>query len=97
MKRLVVIERPPFSAYDWTHVAITWSGLDRPNGTASLFVNGKRIGPAKQIREVFEWDTARVAIRLGVSYTGLMDELAAFDRALTDAEIVTLYDTARLR
>lgn len=97
MQRLVVIERPPFSASEWTHIAIAWSGLDRNNGTASLFLNGKRIGPAKQIRETFEWDTARVAIRLGVSYTGLMDELAAFDRALTETEIAVLYKTPRQR
>jgi hypothetical protein len=48
MQRLNVIERPPFSASQWTHIAITWSGLNASGGAASLFVNGKRIGPASR-------------------------------------------------
>ena len=94
MKRLIVIERPPFTADQWTHIAITWSGLNSKGGTASLFVNGKRIGPARSIPEAFEWDAARLAIRLGVSYIGLMDELVAFDRPLNESEVAALYATA---
>jgi hypothetical protein len=94
MQRLLVIERPPFRADEWTHIAITWSGLNSPGGTASLFLNGNRIGPAKKISEAFEWDAARLAIRLGVNYTGLMDELAAFHRALSDDEVAVLHRSA---
>jgi hypothetical protein len=91
MKRLVVVERPPFSRERWTHVAVTWSGLDSGKGaTATLFVDGKRIGSAAGIKEAFEWDPARLAIRLGVNYVGLMDEVAVFNRALSESDIAAL-------
>jgi hypothetical protein len=92
VRRLVVVERPPFSRERWTQVVVTWAGLDAGGaGSASLFLNGKRISSATGIREPFEWDAALLAIRLGVNYTGLMDEVAVFDRALSEAEIATLY------
>jgi hypothetical protein len=94
MQRLVVVENPPFSGDRWTHIAITWSGLNRPGGSASLFVNGKLAPPAKTIKEAFEWDPSRVAIRLGVNFIGSMDEVAAFDRALSAQEIETLFRAA---
>ena len=37
-------------------------------------------------------DMSNAAIRLGVNYVGLYDELAIFDRALTDAEIGRLHE-----
>ena len=40
--------------------------------------------------EPFTLDVARNAIRLGVNYVGLFDEVAVFNRALTDDEIKTL-------
>jgi hypothetical protein len=98
LRRLVVVEKPPFTRETWTHVAITWAGLHREGaGSASLFLNGKRIAPAGEIREAFEWDPARLAIRLGVNYTGLMDEVAIFDRALSAKEINVLYSAGSRR
>jgi hypothetical protein len=92
LRRLVVVERPPFTGEQWTHVAVAWAGLGAGGeGSASLFLNGKRISSATGIREPFEWDPAKLAIRLGVGYTGRMDELATFDRALNEREIAQLY------
>lgn len=92
IKRLVVVERPPFSAGRWTHVVVTWSALDKPGqGTASLFLNGKLVSSVKGINEPFEWDRSKLAIRLGVNYVGLMDEVAVFDRPLSESEIANLF------
>jgi hypothetical protein len=92
MRRLVVVERPPFSRERWTHVAVTWSGLSQPKGgTATLYLNGNRMGSATKIAEPFEWDPGRAAIRLGVNYTGLMDEVMLFDKALGEAEVKSLH------
>jgi hypothetical protein len=91
LRRLVAVERPPFSQERWTHVAVTWTGLGSGAGSASLFLNGKLISSATGIREPFSWDPARLAIRLGVNYTGLMDEVAAFERALSESEVAALY------
>jgi len=91
-KRLVVVERPPFTRDAWTHVAVTWSGLNAGStGSASLFLNGKLIATASGIREPFEWDPQRLAIRLGVNYTGLMDEVALFRRELSGQDVAALY------
>ena len=92
LRRLIVVDQPPFSREHWTHVAVSWAGLDKGgNGSASLFLDGKRISSATGIREPFAWDPSRLAIRLGVNYTGLMDDVAAFDRALGEHEVGSLY------
>jgi hypothetical protein len=98
LKRLLVVERPPFSREQWTHVVVTWTGLDQGGaGSASLFLNGKLISTAQGIREPFEWDPALLAIRLGVNYTGLMDEVTAFDRALSERDVAALYRAGSAR
>src|SRR6185295_12295678 len=92
LRRLVVVDRPPFTGERWTHVAVTWKGLDAGGaGSASLYLNGKLISSATGIREPFEWDRSQLAIRLGVNYSGLMDEVALFNRALSEGEIGALY------
>ena len=48
-------------------------------------------GGADDIDEPFTWDVERGAIRLGVNYVGLFDELSLFDRPLTDDEVRTLH------
>jgi hypothetical protein len=89
-RRLVVVQRPRFAGDRWTNVTITWTGLGSGNGLASLYLDGKLIGAATGIKEPFEWDPARLAVRLGVNYVGLMDEVAVFNRALTATEVVSL-------
>jgi hypothetical protein len=91
MNRLIVVERPPFSGDRWTFVTVTWNGLGGGSGSASLFLNGKLISARQGIKEPFEWDPARLAVRLGVNYVGLMDEVTTFGRALTGSEILSLY------
>lgn len=90
-KRLVVIKEPPFKRGTWTQVAITYSGLgSAAGGTATLYVGGKLIGTTPVIHDVFSRAAGRGAIRLGLNYTGLMDDLAIYDRALTAKEIAGL-------
>ena len=90
LKRLVVVKKTPFAHGQWTHVAITYSGLGSANGTAQLYLNGKLQGTSGPISEPFEWDVTRGAIRLGVGYVGLMDEVSVFRRVLTAKEIEQL-------
>ena len=87
---------PPFGADKWTHVLFTFSGLNtistgRPNGSGKLYLDGK---PAAAIRNrtlAFTWDPTRAVMMLGLSYIGLYDDLAVFDRALTDEEVGSLF------
>lgn len=85
--RLVVVKKHPFAKDRWTHIAITYSGLGGGSGEAKLYVNGLLQGATPKIAEIFEWDLDKAAIRLGVNYVGLMDDLSVFARPLTDREI----------
>ena len=91
-ERLAVVDDWPFAGDRWTHVAVTYAGLGRPGGSASLYLDGERVpGDADDVDEPFTWDVDRGAIRLGVNYTGLLDELSLFDRPLTDDEVRALH------
>jgi hypothetical protein len=88
--RLVVVKQPPFARDRWTHIAIAFEKLGSGAGSARLYVNGVDQGASPAIAEGFDWDPAKAAIRLGVAYVGLFDDLALFRRALTAAEIKQL-------
>jgi Concanavalin A-like lectin/glucanases superfamily len=85
--RLVVVQKPPFTAGRWVNVAITYSGLGSGKGQAQLYLNGESMGRTPPIEEKLQWDLSKAAIRLGVNYVGLFDELAIYNRELTAAEI----------
>jgi hypothetical protein len=87
LSRLVVVKQPPFARGKWTHVAIVHSRLGSGRGRATLYLDGKSQGTAPKIPEPFVWNTTLGAIRLGVNYVGLLDDLAIFNRALTASEI----------
>ena len=89
----VVVKNPPFARGKWTHVVMTFSGFNRAGtgGVAQLYLDGKLQGEVKNRRQVFTWQPAKTAIYLGISYIGLMDDLAVFDRALSPREVERLY------
>jgi hypothetical protein len=92
LERLIAVDQPPFARGEWTHVAITFTGLgSEDGGTANLYLNGEPQPKTMEgIGEAFTWDMSRAAIRLGVNYVGLYDELALFNRPLTPEEVTTL-------
>jgi hypothetical protein len=90
--RLVKVTEPPFAKGRWTHVVITWDGLnDTQAGRARLYFDGQYQGATGRIAERFSWDVGNAYIRLGTGrYVGLFDDLAFFNRALTPAEVRAL-------
>ena len=71
---------------------ITFSGLGSDAGHARLYLDGVALRDVREgIAEPFTWDSARGAIRLGVNYVGLLDEVSLFSRALTDEEVRALH------
>jgi hypothetical protein len=90
-RRLVSVSSPPFSNESWTHVVITFEALGTGQSIAGLYLNGGRMGSVSGIDDPFTWDIDRSNIFLGLNFTGLMDELAIFNRALTDKEVKELY------
>ena len=90
--RLVAVDEPPFRSDQWTHVVITYSGLNSPDGgTARLYLNGQLQGSSEGIAESFTWDVERAVIKLGLNYVGLYDDVAIFRRALNDEEVAALH------
>ena len=90
LNRLVVVKQTPFRRGEWTHVAITFSGLGSGKGTATLYLNGKSQGDTPVLAESFAWDLSRGALRLGVNYVGMFDDLAVFNRPLTAKEVAQI-------
>jgi hypothetical protein len=95
--RLVKVAQPPFAKGRWTHVVVTWDGInDSQNGRARLYFDGQHQGVSGRIAERFSWDVGKAYIRLGTGhYVGLFDDLAFFNRALTPDEIRTLHGLSR--
>ncbi len=89
-QRLITVTRPPFQRGKWTSVVITYTGLGSGKGVAKLYLDGKLQGTTEPVAEPFHWDLTRAAIRLGVNYVGLFDELSIFNRALSDREVAEL-------
>jgi hypothetical protein len=87
LNRLVVVQQPPFAKGKWTHVAMVYDGLSAGAGKATLYLDGEAQGTSEGIGEAFSWDMSTAAIRLGINYVGLFDELAVFDRPLTAEEV----------
>jgi hypothetical protein len=90
--RLVVVKKTPFAQGRWTHVVITHQGLgSAKGGVAKLYLDGVLQGKTPVIAEPFGWDLERAAIRLGVNYVGLFDDLAVFNRELSEQEVKALH------
>lgn len=90
---LASVEKPPFAAGKWTHVAVVFEkfNTNQPNGLATLYLDGTKSGELAGREQTFTWDPQQAALMLGLGYVGMMDELAVFDRALSADEIKTLY------
>ena len=91
--RLVPAEDLPFASDKWTHVAISFEGLNSGAGNASFYINGKPQG-SRSIPEPFTITPEENRIFLGLNFVGLMDELAIFDEAFTPQEINVLFNMA---
>jgi hypothetical protein len=90
---MVQVERAPFSREAWTHVVFTLENVNDKSKAQSgrLYLNGKRQGTIENWDLTFGWDPSRVLLVLGAAYVGHMDDLAVFNRALTDYEVKQLY------
>ncbi len=90
ISRLLTAADRPFSADRWTHVVISFEGLNSQQGTAQFYINGKWQGD-RGIPEPFSWELERAKIYLGLNYVGWLDEVSIFDQALTADQVNTLY------
>ena len=91
---MVQVERAPFSRETWTHVVFTLENINDKSRKAlgKLHMNGQLKGTIENWDLTFGWDPAQVLLVLGAAYVGHMDDLAVFNRALTDAEVKQLFE-----
>lgn len=87
------IAKPPFASGKWTHVLFTFANVNsgKPNGQGKLYLDGKPVAGIRDRTLTFTWEQSQAAMMLGLSYIGLFDDLAVFDRALTDEEVKVIY------
>lgn len=92
---MVQVAKPPFTRDTWTHVVFTVENVNSKDATAkpsgALYMNGKLQGRIEGWDLSFGWDPASVALVLGAAYVGHQDDLAVFERALTDSEVAELF------
>ncbi len=89
-QRLVIVKQPPFARGRWTHVVITYDKLGSGNGVSKLYLDGKLQGASGTVKEPFQWAPGQATLRLGVNYTGLLDEIRVYKRALDAGEVAQL-------
>jgi len=90
---MVQVDRAPFTRESWTHVVFTLENVNdktKPQ-IGRLFLNGKLQGTIENWDLTFGWDSTKVQLVLGAAYVGHLDDLAVFNRALTDGEVKLLY------
>ena len=94
-RRLIPVEAPPFERGRWTHILINFDQLNTASGRTELFVDGNPMG-SLAVTDPFTWEPENALFMLGLSYVGLMDELAVFDRPLDEEEARALRRDAPL-
>lgn len=90
-KRFVRVTELPFAKNKWTHILISYQGLGTANSTSSLYIDGQKIGSIDGITDPFTWELEKSNIYLGLSFVGLMDELAIFNTAFTAEEAMEFH------
>lgn len=87
------VDKPGLKVGDWHHVALIWRNFDtgKSDAHATLYLDGKLAGEIKKDYPIsMDWDLDKAGIYIAVNYIGMMDELALFNRAMTEDEISIL-------
>lgn len=90
---MIDLSTHPFSGDSWTHVVLTFESFNTGNATGQMvgYLNGEQVGTLADRLQTISWNPAQTMMMLGRHYNGLFDELAVFNRALTEKEVRTLY------
>ena len=91
---MVEVKEMPFSAAEWTHVVLTFESVNAEGsqGVMKGYLNGEAMGTLTRDISI-SWETERVIMSVGRHYTGDLDDLSIYNRALTPEEVKKLYST----
>src|SRR5688572_31284268 len=86
---MTAVHQPPFRRDRWTHVLVTFANINSgvADGRGTLYLDGKKQGAFNGWNNTFNWDVSKSALTLGLAYVGFLDDLAVFDRELTEEEV----------
>jgi len=88
----VNLKTAPFSRTKWTHAVFTYDKLNAgKTGSGKLYLDGKPMGTIQGWDLSLGWEADKVQLVLAAAYVGHMDDLAVFNRALTDREVAQLH------
>ncbi len=92
---MVPVYRPPFAAAKWTHVVFCFGNLNSgaKDAWGKLYLDGEFQGEFTGWLGAFNWDVSQSALTLGLSYVGLLDDLAVFNRPLTAGEVKAIHQS----
>jgi hypothetical protein len=90
---MVWVKRIAFKQGEWRHVVLSWKNFDtgKKDAVSQLWIDGKLMGEIRDRAIAMQWDVDKAGIYIAVNWIGLLDELALFNRALTEAEIKDLH------
>ncbi len=89
---MVALKRAPFARTRWTHVVFTFDRLNAGKaGVGQLYLDGQPQGRIANWDLTFDWQPENVQFVLAAAYVGAIDDLAVFDRALTDREVAQVF------
>src|SRR5262249_41265799 len=90
---MVRVPKIGFKEGKWHHVVMSWQHFDtgKKDAVSTLYIDGEKIGSVADRDISMAWDLDHTGIYVAVNYIGLLDELAVFNRPLTEAEIALLH------
>ncbi len=89
---MVALHRAPFARTRWTHAVFTFDRLNAGKaGIGKLYLDGKPQGAIKDWDLTFGWEPDKVQLVLAAAYVGGIDDLAVFDRALSEREVAQVF------
>ena len=91
---MVAVHKAPFRRDQWTHVLFTFANINsgKKNSVGKLYLDGKLQGKFGDREHVFHWDVSKSALTIGLNYVGDFDDLAVFNRALSEAEANRIFN-----
>ena len=83
----------PFRSQTWHHIVLTWNNFDsgKPDAWAECYFDGKLLNRAENRQATMNWNREKARMMLGLGLIGMIDDVAVFNRPLTQEEITRLH------
>lgn len=93
-----LVKTPSFQSGVWHHIVQVWDNFDsgKPDGRTACYVDGRLAGEIQDRTATMAWNPEHVRFHIGSGLVGLLDEVALFNRPLTQAEVSLLFERPAL-